>query len=302
MNISQLNYFVTLVEYKHYGKAAEKLYISQPALSKAIKNLEEELDVPLFNKVGKENRLTNYGKIFHKYAKNSLNILDTGTKQIKSLTEVNKHNIRLETVYSCATQCVPLSIYNFRKKFPNVNFEYKENTSQNIIEHLINSVIDLGLISDCSTLNNQKNIGVLKLFDYETSLVIPKNHRLSKKTSVSYKDILNEPFISYTEDTANLNVLRKELSSYGLPYPKNIVVRCNTESAVLASVEKGLGIGIVSDTNFNKNIDLKFLKFDNIVIKFPIYIIWRNDLLTSKAITAYKDYILTAHHIAEILG
>ncbi|MBR8701963.1 HTH-type transcriptional regulator GltC [Fusobacterium sp. DD29] len=301
MNISQLNYFVTLVEYKHYGKAAKKLYISQPALSKAIKNLEEELDVTLFTKVGKENQLTKYGKIFHKYVKSSLNILDAGTKQIKSLTEDNKRNIRLETVSSCATQCVPLSIFEFKKRFPNVHFQYKENVSKKIIEHLLNSEIDLGLISDCSGLTNEKNIEVLKLFDYEAVLAVPKNHRFKKKTRISYKDILEEPFVSYTEDTANLKVLKSELDSYNLPYPKNITVRCNTESAVIASIEKGLGIGLVSDTSFNKNANLHFLKFDNIVIKFPIYIVWRNDLLTSRAIIAYKDYILNAHHIAKIL-
>ena len=77
MNLNQLNYFVTLAQIEHYTKAAKRLDITQPSLSHAISNLEEELQVPLFERHGRSVTLTKYGEIFLKCAKDSLHIVDT---------------------------------------------------------------------------------------------------------------------------------------------------------------------------------------------------------------------------------
>lgn len=83
MNISQLQYFCKLAELQHYTKAAEQLYITQPTLSNSIARLEEELGVPLFEKSGRNVRLTKYGKEFNKYATKALNALHEGSDILK---------------------------------------------------------------------------------------------------------------------------------------------------------------------------------------------------------------------------
>lgn len=67
MNLAQLYYFRTLAKFEHYGKAAEALYITQPSLSNSIKNLEKEIGVPFFERVGRNVRLTEYGEEFNKH-------------------------------------------------------------------------------------------------------------------------------------------------------------------------------------------------------------------------------------------
>lgn len=86
MNLYQLYYFRTLAKLEHYTKAAEELSMTQPSLSNAISTLETELEVPLFEKHGRNIKLSKYGKMFLPYVENSLKELEAGTKKIHEVT------------------------------------------------------------------------------------------------------------------------------------------------------------------------------------------------------------------------
>lgn len=297
MNLQQLRYFIELAKFKNYKKTAENLYISQSALSKAISKLEEELDVPLFNKNGKKNELSKYGIIFYNYINSGLKSIDDGINQLNLLSNKNKNNISIGAVFSCSTQCVPISIYQFQLEFPDVQFDCVEGTSYEISKDLINSKIDIGLVTDLSYLMNHKNIEKIKLLSYQVILAVPKNHPLANLEEVSYMDIINEPFIFYSSDSANGKILRKSLKEYNLPYPKNIRIEYNNESSIISAIRNGIGIGFVSNTKYNRQADLHFLNIDNILLEFPIYMAWKSDVIMSSITNTYKDYVLRAHHL-----
>lgn len=297
MNLQHLKYFIELVEFKNYKQTADNLNISQPALTKAIKSLEKELDISLFEKVGKENHLTKYGKIFYNYATSSLKTLDDGIAQLNLLSNKNKNLISVGAVYSCSTQCVPLSIYEFQSRFPEVNFECKEGISSEIAKDLIDSKIDIGLVADPSYLLKYGNIDKVKLLSHQVILAVPKNHSLASKTEVSYMDIVDEPFVFFSDDSAYGKILHRELEAYNLPYPRNIKLQFNNESSVLSAVQKGIGIGFVSNTKYNKQSNLHFLNLENILLEFPVYMAWKSDVIMSSMTSAYKDYVLRSHHL-----
>ena len=87
MNLDHLRYFEVLAQLEHYGKAAEKLHISQPNLTYAVSQIEQELGAPLFEKAGRSIRLTRYGHEFLRVVKSSLDVLDSGTRTVREASQ-----------------------------------------------------------------------------------------------------------------------------------------------------------------------------------------------------------------------
>ena len=127
MNIRHLRFFVELAKTEHMAKTAEKLGISQPSLSYAISSIEEELGVPLFEKEGRNIRLTNYGKIYLEYVKSGLSDLDRGGEYIAELLDVNRGHIRVGFTFTMGQDLIPQLICNIQLALPALPDEFKDD-------------------------------------------------------------------------------------------------------------------------------------------------------------------------------
>lgn len=292
-----MKYFSELTKWKSFSVTAEKLFISQPALSKAIKCLEKELEMSLFYRDKNENSLTKQGHIFYEYVTQSLLALDKGVAHLESIKKDTQKKVCVGAIYICATNCVPVSIMEFSRLFPGVQFQCMQESSERIVDRLSDLSIDIGLIDNYEIPVERRYIERIELFKYRVLLAVPKNHPFSRKSSVKVEDFLDEPFVGYTNECGNRLSIEQYLETHRYEYPRNIRVNHNGEDSILASVEKELGVGLVSDTKFNHKFDVNFLPISNCVIEFPIYLIWRTDVLSSSVVNAYKDYVLQAHHL-----
>ena len=113
MNLNHLNYFRVLAKVEHYTQAASILSITQPSLSHAISNLESELGTYLFEKQGRNVKLTKSGKLFLKYVDESLNILEIGEKKLKDFLDPSKGKIDLAFIYTLGAEFIPNTINEF---------------------------------------------------------------------------------------------------------------------------------------------------------------------------------------------
>lgn len=113
MNLDHLRYFEVLAQLEHYGKAAEKLHISQPNLTYAVSQIEQELGAPLFEKAGRSIRLTRYGHEFLRVVKSSLDVLDSGTRAVREASQ-NGGLILLGSIRTLGTTLVPDLMRNFQ--------------------------------------------------------------------------------------------------------------------------------------------------------------------------------------------
>lgn len=296
MNLQHVRYFVTLAERQNYKSSASALYITQPALTKAVQKLEEELGAPLFIREGKENHLSKFGKMFYSYAKKSLDLLDQGVEELQALSHKKKNQVRIGSISSCATQCVPISFSIFAERYPHVEFSCHQDDSINIIRDLIDTKIDIGLISEVPQFAQYNELSRVKLLTHRAIVALPPGHRFSHRNTIGYLEIIDDPIVQYNESCGSRIALEQELQSYGLPMPRNISVCCNAEELILSGVQKGLGIGFVSDTPFNRQIDVHYVELEDIYLYFPVYMVWKTNLLTSSIVQAYKDFVLSAHH------
>lgn len=144
MNLDYIRYFVKLAEVQHYTKAADELCISQPSLSHAIRQMEEELGVSLFEKRGHNTKLTQMGEVFLEYSKQTLSILDEG---ISSMHRSAKGGglIRLGFLRVLGIRYIPELAMCFKEAYPerNIMFEFHSGRTQKLLDGLVNKKYDI---------------------------------------------------------------------------------------------------------------------------------------------------------------
>ena len=157
MNLSQLYYFRKLAELEHYGKASEELFITQPSLSNSIGNLEKELGVPLFERVGRNVRLTSYGAEFNEHVCVALSEIDKAIDLMKLYSSGLSGQIRIGAVISIQRNFLPLLLSSFRKEFgDNIDFDIHQETTYDCLKGLLDGKLDVafcGMVLDLSLIH-----------------------------------------------------------------------------------------------------------------------------------------------------
>ncbi|OUY06207.1 cis,cis-muconate-binding transcription regulator CatM [Acinetobacter populi] len=195
MELRHLRYFVTVVEEQSISKAAEKLCIAQPPLSRQIQKLEEELDIQLFERGTRPVKVTEAGLFFYEHAVQILTHAAQASSMAKRIATVS-HTVRIGYVGSLLYGLLPEIIYLFRQKNPEIHIELIECGTKDQIDALKQGKIDLGFgrlkISDPA-------IRRIVLRKERLKLAIHKNHHLNKfiDSGIYLSQIVDEPILLY---------------------------------------------------------------------------------------------------------
>ena len=172
-----LRYFLAVAEELHFRKAAEKLFISQPGLSRQIKQMENDLGVTLFERHNRKVALTSTGKYLQKELQMNLKNLEDILDHSKLIEQGKEGHLKLGFVGSAMLQIIPTILKQFNSKFPKVMFNLEEMDNQKQIEGLLSQDIDVGFVRLERVPRSLEIHTVLK----ETfCLVLPKNHPVNK--------------------------------------------------------------------------------------------------------------------------
>jgi DNA-binding transcriptional LysR family regulator len=260
MNLKHLEYFRLLAEVKHYTLAAEQLSIAQPSLTYAISELEKELGVYLFERNGRNIRLTKYGNIFLEYVDKSLNTLEDGRRTLDDLVSPTKGKIDLSFIYTLGSKFVPVMVKNFlsQKNHQDISFSFSQGTTQRLIEGLKADKYDLAL---CSFVEEEKEIDFIPLFKQELVLVVPSNHPLAEFTSIDMKETESYPFVSFNKKSGLRDIIN-QLFKEAQIRPK-IVYEVEEDSAAIGLVSMNYGIALMPNIWMLKHFDVKVLTINN---------------------------------------
>lgn len=189
MNLQQLRYLVALNQHKHFGKAADSCYISQPSLSIAIKKLEDELGQPLFERLGAEVRPTELGKTLGQKAQNILDQVSEFTFLASKDNDLLKSKIKLGAIFTVAPYLFPKVITKIHKLAPKLQLELQENFTESFREQLKTGEVDAVVLSEPF-----KEPGIVTKFLYDESFValLPKGHKLCKLKHIQPKHLKGE--------------------------------------------------------------------------------------------------------------
>lgn len=243
LEIKQLRYFIAVAEELHFGKAAERLHIAQPALSIQIKTLEEKLGGRLFERTSRDVRLTSAGT--HFLHESYLAVRQLEKTELVARSVLNGTMGRLNIGYSGSVAYSGLLgqyIQPFRKHMPDIDIHLTEVNPLSQLESLKNEKLDLGF---CTTfgLEVSEELCAEKLVSWPPCIVVPSTHRLATRTEVLMSDLVHESFVVYSNSDRDDGKALRALHNF----EPNIVQRTSNLMSVLAIVSSGLGISVVPE-------------------------------------------------------
>mgnify|MGYP005803331575 CR=1 FL=1 len=291
MNLNQLYYFRTLAELEHYTRAAEKLNISQPTLSHSIAALEEELGAFLFEKQGRNVVLTKYGRIYLFYVENALTQLELGKNQIERLVSEGGGHVGLAYMTSVGADFVPKIITGFLENPENssISFSCYEGNTKNLIYNLKREKYDLVF---CSSIENEKEVEFIPLFEQGLVVIVPENHPLAEKTKVTVKDICHYPLISYNKESGMRKII-DDLFMKAQTMP-NVQYQFEDATSMAGMVAANKGISIITDNPSIQNYHVKKLEFDTPYSKRMVYLAYMINPYLPPAVQRFKEYVIAS--------
>ncbi len=290
MNLNHLYYFRVLAKTQHYTQAANILNITQPSLSHAIAQLEKDLGCYLFEKQGRNVRLTRYGQIFYEYVNNGLKQIELGQKTISAITSPNQGWIRLAFIYTLGYNFVPHTIKNFHaiRKNNQIKFTLKQGNTTDILNGLEDEKYDIAL---CSYQENRNAIEFVPITTEELVVVVSKNHPLALRKEIDLRELQNEYFIYYSKESGIRPIIDQLFNENHIQ--PNILFEVEEDSAVLGLVDINYGVAVVPNIPMIDHFNLKKLKITNPHKNRYIYLAMMKNRYLPPAVHAFSNFIVS---------
>lgn len=268
------NYFLAVAETLHFRKAANSLFISQPGLSRQIKQLEEKLGVQLFERHNRKVKLTKVGEFLHGELKTHFKQLDTIINHAKLLNNGINGNLRLAYVGSAMQKIIPDLLLKFKKNNSNILINLKEIDNKQQIEALLNQDIDIGFIRQERV---PTGLEVKPVYEETFSLVLPKSHKVNNINFKGLSQFKDEHFIlfdaSYSESYYEKIMQIFDDSGFS-PLISHSTINA---SSIYRLVENNFGISIVpTSLQYGFDLKIKFIELVKIPQRTTLKIVWNN--------------------------
>ncbi|MEU7475019.1 LysR substrate-binding domain-containing protein [Lentzea sp. NPDC042327] len=243
VELRHLRYFAAVAETCHFGQAAKRLNMAQPALSNAIKQLEDELGVSLLVRTTRRVELTEAGKFFLDEALHTLGRVDAGIHGVRLLNEGQSGLVRIGLTCSVTFAHMPFLIQSIRRELPGVEFEvHSDLSTEEQCVRLRDQTLDLGVVHPPVP----DGVELIPICEEPLIVVLPLDHPLAEKKSVGIADLRDESFITGAKpETGIANAVMKMCLNADFSLRKKHVV--SNMPTLLALVASGLGIGVVPD-------------------------------------------------------
>lgn len=288
MNLQQLEYFKVIAETKKITTASKALSISQPALSKAISKLEEELDVKLFEKDGRNIKITKYGEVFLKYVESALDDIERGIKKIEVMKHGNDQVITIAATNCIGITFIPFVISEFLNQHGQTKFNFNIRDTEDLFKDLRYERIHLAFFDKNECIDKYPEIESVLVKKEEYVLIVSKNHYLSKQEEVCLKDLKDEYFIAYSGNNLSEKVSYIEL----LGYTPKISVEPSEQSMLTGLVAAGAGIAIVLNTPMINTNKISIIKIKDDIGYKNIYMGWNKKIGIPINSNEFKDYVI----------
>ena len=283
MDTSHLHYFRTVARIQHMTKAADELQIAQPALSKIIARLEEDLGVPLFDRQGRNIRLNTFGNAFLQRVELALNALKDGRKEIEELSGLHSGSVHL-AVTSVELLSRPLA--DFLSQYPKTDFRITQVSMMELEPLLLSGEVDI-----CLTALPTQHVGVCSshVLEEEVYLAVSPNHRFTDRQSISVAEAATEAFIGYNEGHYYQPLNDIFFGEAGI-HP-NYICRVNEPSAIASLVRAGIGVALVGECGRSSDSPLTLLKIHDHSFKRNYKFIWLESRYLSVAARKFMELV-----------
>ena len=243
MTLNQLQYFYTAATLEHFNQAAQTLHVSEPSLSRAIRLLEEELEISLFEKKGRNVTLTKAGRLFLIHVERILEDIARAKNEMNEYA-INGGRINIAYISHVSRELLPNLMKEFLEQDENfrVTFDFFEGYTQNNLEGLKNGKYDLIFGTN---LHDEPGIVTIPVINTEMVVIMPKDHALKDLDSIDHKVFSQYPVLKYDKYSTLGTYTEQYFSAYNII--PDITFEFPDEESIASFVSKGFGIALVAD-------------------------------------------------------
>jgi len=291
MNLTfrQLKVFDVVARHLNYTSAAKELHLSQPAVSMQVKQLEEQINTPLIEKLGKKLYLTEVGLEMHNYARRTMQQLIDLEETIDQMKTLQQGHLKI-AVASTANHFVIRLLAHFSKTHPKIRISLDVINRVSLLEMLDKNECDLVIMGSPP---EGHNLTASPFLENPLVVVASPEHRLSKMRKVPLHELIKEDFVIREKGSGTRSAIERFFSEKELNFKTKLNMSNNR--AIKHATEEGLGVSIVSMHTLELELKAKTLNIVN-AEGFPIYRHWyvvqREGKRLSPIATVFRDYIM----------
>jgi DNA-binding transcriptional LysR family regulator len=244
MELRHLRYFVAVAEAENVTRAAEKLHVAQPAVSRQIRDLEEELGLALFERSAKSLRLTEAGRVFLEEACAVLRRADEAVAAVRAVALGTRGELHVAYAPSLTVQILPRALRRFQAEFPNVRVSLHDLSTEEMLAGLRDGTLDIALRVQ-PTGDKLRGLRFHELARFPLCVAVAPGHPFARRRRVTLRRVAGEPLIAYSRgDYPEYHTAIFELL-HSVGATPHIVEEHDSVTSLMAAVESGRGIAYV---------------------------------------------------------
>ena len=293
MNLQYLRIFLTVAEHEHITRASQELILSQPAVTKTIQHLEQEVGLDLIERHGRRIVLTHAGRVLHSYARRLFALEREMEDALAALRDVDAGEITLAASTTTGVYLLPPVIARFHSRYPQVGLRMSILNSHEIVEQTLNWNLDIGLVEGEAALL-PTGLKVEVFAHDELVLVVSPKHRWHGIESLSPESLCDNVLVLREQGSGIREVIEHALSQHGVQVRPLLTVPDN--EAIKHTVMSGMGASIVSALAVQRELtsgELIRVPIEGLELRPELSIVQRVDKQLSRAAQAFCSFIRT---------
>ena len=294
--LDQLRILKAIASEGSFKRAADSLYVSQPAVSLQVQNLERQLDVPLFDRGGRRAQLTEAGHLLLGYGEKILSLCQETCRALEDLQNLQGGTLIVGASQTTGTYLLPRMIGMFRQKYPDVAVQLHVHSTRRTAWSVANGQIDLAIVGGEIPTELVEALEITPYAEDELALILPVSHPMVQQETIAKEDLYQLQFISLDSQSTIRKVIDQVLSRNGIDTRRlKIEMELNSIEAIKNAVQSGLGAAFVSVSAIEKELMMGVLhksKMEEVVVTRILSLICNPNRYRSKAAEAFSNEIL----------
>ena len=299
INIKHLKAFIAVASELHFTRAAQRVFLTQPALSLLIQQLEQDIGIQLIRRHTRQVELSDAGKEFKLTAEKLVADFEQAIYDVKTYQSIRRGKLSIAALPSVCSFLLPPVLKKFNQAYPDIRLQVSDCAGQEIVDALHDKQIDFGI----SYSQSDKNLEASILLKDALMIVCDHQHEFAKRASVSWAELANQPLVVMDQGTTIRTLI--DSSALALDMKLDFILQPRMMTAALAYVAAGIGVTILPSTGVSKNLpdNLVVVPLKSPVVERGIAILTRRDSTLSPAAKVFKEYLQQhAQELAQALS
>ncbi|MFQ4136940.1 LysR substrate-binding domain-containing protein [Nodosilinea sp. PGN35] len=261
MKIEQLRVFMAVAEHLHFTRAADSLYITQPAVSASIQTLEEEYGVKLFHRIGRHIELTDAGEMLQIEAQKILDQVELTAQGLRELNDLQRGELKIGSSLTVGNYWLPHKISHYKQQYPGISIKCTIANAEEIISGTVTGMFDLGLVTGEVKPSLSQNLAVSVIGQDVVAIVVGQSHPWFERDRVALPELTNTCWITREPGSGSRYMFERSLQNWGIdPSTLEISLILTTSEMIKAVVEGGIGAAALPRSIVRSELKLGTLK------------------------------------------